>query len=194
MSIKIEKILSAITENTRIIALLNPNNPIGNVYTKEDIERVIEKAKQVGAVLIIDEAYHYYYPNTFLPLALENDNVIILRTFSKAFSIPALRLGVIISNPKIIHYINNAKMTFDVNSIALLFGERLLDHPAILNEIVESESQGNRLATEKKVLVHPYRNDLLKDYLRVSVGSVESMKIFLNAFFEIDLNDKGIST
>lgn len=224
MSIKIEKILSAITENTRIIALLNPNNPIGNVYTKEDIERVIEKAKQVGAVLIIDEAYHYYYPNTFLPLALENDNVIILRTFSKAFSIPALRLGVIISNPKIIHYINNAKMTFDVNSIALLFGERLLDHPAILNEIVESESQGksytlnelskkgyvcrdckgnyifvkpkhearkvaNRLATEKKVLVHPYRNDLLKDYLRVSVGSVESMKTFLNAFFEIDLND-----
>lgn len=224
MTIKIDNILNAINENTRIIALLNPNNPIGNVYTQEEINRVVEKAKQVGAVVIIDEAYHYYYPNTFLRTALKNDNVIILRTFSKAFSIPALRLGIIISNPQLIHYINNAKLTFDANSVALLFGEKLLDHPEILQNIVDSESQGksytlnelskkgyvcrdckgnyifvkpkhearkvaNRLATEKKVLVHPYRNDLLKDYLRVSVGSVESMKIFLNAFFEIDLND-----
>ena len=81
MTIKIDNILNAVNENTRIVALLNPNNPIGNVYTQEEINRVIEKAKRVGAVVIIDEAYHYYYPNTFLPTALENDNVIILRSF-----------------------------------------------------------------------------------------------------------------
>ena len=224
MSINIENVLKAITKNTRIIALLNPNNPIGNVYTQEEINRVIGKAKEVGAVLIIDEAYHYYYPNTFLQTALENDNVIILRTFSKAFSIPALRLGVIISNPQIIRYINNAKLTFDVNSIALLFGEKLLDNPEVLQSVVDNENKGKsyalhelskngytcrdckgnyifvkpkhnartvatRLANEKKVLVHPYGNELLKNYLRVSIGSVASMKIFLNAFFEIDLND-----
>ena len=106
MTIKIENILNVITDNTRIVALLNPNNPIGNVYTQEEINQVIEKTKQVGAILIIDEAYHYFYPNTFLKTALKNDNVIVLRTFSKAMSIPALRLGVIISNPQIIHYIN----------------------------------------------------------------------------------------
>ena len=224
MTIKIDNILNAVNENTRIVALLNPNNPIGNVYTQEEINRVIEKAKRVGAVVVIDEAYHYYYPNTFLSTALENDNVIILRTFSKAFSIPALRLGVIISNPQIIHYINNSKMTFDVNSVALLFGERLLDHPEILQDIVDSENQGKsytlcelskkgyacrdcrgnyifvkprhdarkvaaRLESEKQVLVHPYGNELLKDYLRVSVGSVKSMKIFLKAFYEVDLSD-----
>ena len=49
---------------------------------------------------------------------------------------------MIISNPQIIHYINNSKMTFDVNSVALLFGERLLDHPEILQDIVDSENQG----------------------------------------------------
>ena len=221
MTIKIDNILNAITENTRIVALLNPNNPIGNVYTQEEIDKVVEKTKKVGAVLIIDEAYHYFYPKTFLQTAIKNENVIVLRTFSKAFSIPALRLGVIISNPQIIKYINNAKLTFDVNSIALLFGERLLDHPEILSKVVESENRGKaytlsklqqngykcrdcrgnyifvrpkndarqvaeRLEKEKKVLVHPYGNELLKDYLRVSVGSVDSMKIFLKAFFEID--------
>lgn len=223
MTIKIENILNAITEDTRIVALLNPNNPIGNVYTQEEINQVVEKTQKVGAVLVIDEAYHYYYPNTFLQTALTNDNVIVLRTFSKAFSIPALRLGVIISNPQIIHYINNAKLTFDVNSIALLFGERLLDHPEILKNIVAAENKGKsytlneliqkgyacrdcrgnyifvkpkhdakqvatRLAKEKKILVHPYGNEMLKDYIRVSIGSVNSMKIFLKAFFEIDMN------
>lgn len=221
MTIKIDNILNAINENTRIIALLNPNNPIGNVYTQEEINRVVEKAKQVGAVVIIDEAYHYYYPNTFLRTALKNDNVIILRTFSKAFSIPALRLGIIISNPQLIHYINNAKLTFDVNSVALLFGEKLLDHPEILQNIVDSENEGKafmlkelsmkgytcrdcrgnyifikprhdarkvaeRLKNEKYVLVHPYGNAFLQDYIRVSIGSIKSMKIFLNAFCEID--------
>lgn len=223
MTIRIENILNAITEDTRIVVLLNPNNPIGNVYTQEEINQVVEKTQKVGAVLVIDEAYHYYYPNTFLQTALTNDNVIVLRTFSKAFSIPALRLGVIISNPQIIHYINNAKLTFDVNAIALLFGERLLDHPEILKNVVAAENKGKsytlneliqkgyacrdcrgnyifvkpkhdakqvatRLAKEKKILVHPYGNELLKDYIRVSIGSVNSMKIFLKAFFEIDMN------
>ena len=47
----------------------------------------------------------------------------------------------------------------------------------------------DRLAKEKKVLVHPYGNELLKDYLRVSVGSVNAMKLFLDAFLEIDGQD-----
>lgn len=222
MTIKIENIINAITENTRIVALLNPNNPIGNIYTQEEIDQVIKKTKSVGAILIIDEAYHYFYPNTFLETALKNDNVIILRTFSKAFSIPALRLGVVIANPKIIHYINNAKLTFDVNSVALLFGERLLDCPHILTDIIDAENEGKkyvlgelikhgytcqdcqgnyifvkphhdaqliaqRLDKEKNVLVHSYGNELLKKYLRVSVGSVKSMKIFLEAFLSVDL-------
>lgn len=221
MTIKISNILNAITENTRIVALLNPNNPIGNVYSEEEINRVIQKTQQVGAILIIDEAYHYFYSKTFLKLVLKNDNVILLRTFSKALSIPALRLGVIISNPKVIHYINNARLTFDVNSVALLFGERLIDNPKILEEIVTKEREGKKyilselqrlgyicrdcrgnyifiktkndahiiarqLKEEKKILVHPYNNELLKDYIRVSTASINSMKFFLEAFLDVD--------
>ena len=57
LTIRIEKILEAISENTRVVVLLNPNNPVGNVYTEEELERVIERAKEVGAVVIVDEAY-----------------------------------------------------------------------------------------------------------------------------------------
>ena len=221
LTIKIEKILEAISGDTRVVVLLNPNNPVGNVYTEEELERVIERAKEVGAVVIVDEAYHYFYDRTFLPYALNGENVIVLRTFSKLFSLAACSLGVIISNPEIIHYVKNARLTFDVNAIALLFGERILDRPELIKELIRIEKEGkawilqalekegyecrdcrgnfifvkpkhsarevaNRLETEKKVLVHPYGNELLKDCLRVSVGSKEAMELFLEAFLEVD--------
>lgn len=221
LTISIDKITAAISDNTRVVVLLNPNNPVGNVYSEDEIKAVIERASEVGAVVIIDEAYHYFYPNTFIDYALKGDNVIVLRTFSKLMSLAACRLGIIISNPEIIEYAKKGRLTFDVNSIALLFGERLLDNPDLIDELIEIENEGkkyvlndltkrgyecrdcrgnfifiktkqnaaqvaDRLEKEKKVLVHPYGNPLLKDYIRVSVGSKSAMKIFLDAFYEID--------
>ena len=221
MTISIDKILDAITENTRIVVLLNPNNPIGNVYTEDELEKVIEKTKKVGAIVIIDEEYHYFYPNTFLKYALNEENVVLLRTFSKLFSIAACRLGIVISNSQIIHYVKNAKLTFDANAIALLFAERILDHPEMIEQLIETEKEGKaytlaeltkhgyetrdcrgnfifvtpkhqatevaqKLETEKKILVKSYGNEMLKKYLRISVGSKDAMERFLTAFFEID--------
>lgn len=221
LSMDVNKIIEAINVNTRVIVLLNPNNPVGNVYTEEEVRLIIDKAKSVDAIVIIDEAYHYFYPNTFLKYALQENNVIILRTFSKLFSLAACRLGVIISNPTIIHYIKNAKLTFDVNSIALLFGEKILDNPQLIENLISTEKEGRRyvlaalkehgyeckdcrgnfifvkpkhdakliakkLELEKKVLVHPYSNPLLKEYIRVSTGSKKAMKIFLDVFLELD--------
>ena len=221
LTIDINKILNAITENTRIVVLLNPNNPVGNAYTEEELELVIKKTREVGAIVIIDEAYHYFYDKTFLNYALKEENVILLRTFSKLMSLAACRLGVIISNPNLIHYVKNARLTFDANSIALLFAERLIERPDIVEGLIKTQKEGkeyileelrnrdywckdclgnfifiktrknakevsNLLEENKKILVHPYGNELLKDYIRVSVGSKESMKIFLDAFLEID--------
>ena len=141
--------------------------------------------------------------------------------FPNLFSIAALRLGAIIANPNIIHYVQNAKLTFDVNSVALLFGEKIIEHPDMIQQLIEIENEGKtyaiselkrngyecrdckgnfifikpkhnaievakRLEKESKVLVHPYSNTLLKDYLRVSVGSKKAMRFFLNEFFKID--------
>ncbi len=221
MTLNIQKILDAITENTRIVALLNPNNPMDNAYTEEEAELVIARAKEVGAIVIIDEAYHYFYEESLLSCAMKHDNVVVLRTFSKLYSIAACRLGVVIGHPQLIHYLENAKLTFDVNSFALLFGEKLLDHPEIRDELIQKTNEGKaytmkkltergyecrcckgnflfvkpnhnakeiakRLEEEKKVLVHAYGNPVLKDYLRVSVGSADAMKIFLDAFFAVD--------
>lgn len=141
-SLDVNKIVAAIDGDTRIVVLVNPNNPIGNTYSEEEFSAILKKAKEVGAVVIVDEAYHYFSESTFLPEALRNENVIVTRTFSKLFSIPALRLGVAIGNPKLIHYLRNGQLSFDVNAAALLFGEAMLDHPEMIKELIETEREG----------------------------------------------------
>ena len=221
LTISIDEIISAISGDTRIVVLLNPNNPVGNVYSEEELHKVILRTREVGAILIIDEAYHYFYEKTFLRDAMANDNVIILRTFSKLMSMAALRLGVVVSSPSVIEFVKKARLTFDTNALALLFAERILERPDLIQRLIDTENEGKAfvlsalrergywcrdcrgnfifikplhdakavadcLQTEKKVLVHAYSNPLLKDYLRVSVGSVNAMKRFLNAFLSVD--------
>lgn len=149
LTIDVDNIVSAIDDDTRVVVLLNPNNPVGNVYTEDEAVKVIERAREVGAIVIIDEAYHYFYDNTFLDLQERYDNVALLRTFSKLFSLAAVRLGVIIADEKLIHYVMNAKLTFDVNSIALLFGERILDHPEIEEELIRVEKEGKAFVLDE---------------------------------------------
>ena len=142
---RIENTLNAIDGNTGIVVLVNPNMPIGNVYSQEDIRRVIEKAGQHGAAVIIDEAYYYFYDRTSADLVKEYDNVFVLRTFSKLLSIPALRVGAIISSAENVGYVNNYKPHYTVNSIALLFAEAIIDnHDKLVPELKEQYLEGKR--------------------------------------------------
>ena len=221
LSINIDKILDAINYNTDIVVLLNPNNPVGNVYSEDELEKIIEKTKQCGAIVVIDEAYHYFYKKTFLQYALNNTNVVILRTFSKLFSMAACRLGIIISNANIIEYVKKSRLTFEVNSIALLFAERLVEQPDIIEELIKTTDDGKEYAINKlrnngyevrdcsgnyifikpniepkeleqklkekdKILIKTYGNELLKKYIRVSIGSVRAMEFFVEKFLGED--------
>lgn len=149
LSIDVDKIVEAISDETDIVVLLNPNNPVGNVYTEEELERIVDKADQSGAIVIIDEAYHYFYKDTFLSYALNRNNVVVLRTFSKLFSMAACRLGIIISNPEIIGYVKKSRLTFEVNAIALLFAERLVDHPEVIEGLIKTADEGKQYALER---------------------------------------------
>lgn len=221
LSMDMDKIIEAISEETDIVVLLNPNNPIGNVYSELELDKIIEKANRCDAIVIIDEAYHYFYKKTFLDYALKKSNVVVLRTFSKLFSLAACRLGMIISNPEIIGYIKKSRLTFDANAVALLFAERLLDHPEVIEDLIKTADEGKqyavktlelagyevrdcrgnfifvkpkvsppilekRLKDESKILVKTYGNKLLKDYIRVSTGSKDAMKFFIDMFLSMD--------
>ena len=220
-TISIDSILDVMTNETRVVVLLNPNSPIGNLYTDDEVQQVIDKAKQIGAVVILDEAYHYFYDKTFLHFAKEYDNVVLLRTFSKLMSIAGLRVGVIVGHKDLIHWVKNSRLAYEMNTVGLLFAERILEHPEMIEDLIRQEKEGKaffiselekrgywymdcqgnyvlvkpkhdahevsrRLAEEKKTLVHPYGNAMMKEMLRVTVGSVKAMQFFAKVFFEVD--------
>lgn len=127
-SFDINKLIDRIDDETGLVSLVNPSMPIGNVFEQPDIVRVIEKARTVNAVVIIDEAYHYFYEKGSVDLLKKYDNIVILRTFSKFFSIPGLRLGVVISTKENVQYVKNYKPHYTVNNVALTFGETIVDN------------------------------------------------------------------
>jgi histidinol-phosphate aminotransferase len=149
-----ETIINSINKETGIVVLVNPNMPVGNVYSEFEIESIVKKAKENNVFVIIDEAYHYFYEGTSINLIKNYDNVAILRTFSKMLSIPALRLGAIISSPEIVRCVNNYKPHYTVNSVALLFGEAIVDnHDTLIKEMYHNYEEGMKYLTgrlEKK--------------------------------------------
>ncbi|MBQ3557914.1 MAG: histidinol-phosphate aminotransferase family protein [Agathobacter sp.] len=148
-SLSIEDLLDAIDENTDIVALLNPNSPIGGIYSDEEFERMIQKAKENDAVVCIDEAYYPFGVETKVDFVKKHDNVIVLRTFSKLFSLAGVRVGYAIANEGVIRYMENAQGTYNVNTIGLLFAEELLKTPGMLEKLLEIEEEGkNHLVSE----------------------------------------------
>ena len=147
--IEIEDILNAIDDRTDLVVLLNPNNPIGRNFTEGEVRAVAERAAQCRAVMVIDEAYHYFYPNTFIKLIDEYDHLLLLRTFSKLFSLAGCRLGAVIGSEQLVEYINHVRSSAEVNTVALLFGERLMDHPELIDELIRVEKEGRRFLLEE---------------------------------------------
>lgn len=142
-SFDVRKMLDVIDDNTGIVSIVNPSMPIGNVYEDNDIRKIVEKARKHDALVIIDEAYYYFYDKTSINLLNEFDNVVILRTFSKLFSIPGLRLGVVISNEQIVQYVNNYKPHYTVNNVAIKFAEVIVDNKdRVISELLEKFNNG----------------------------------------------------
>ncbi|MCM1047006.1 MAG: histidinol-phosphate aminotransferase family protein [Clostridiales bacterium] len=138
------KLLEQIDNETSIVSIVNPNMPIGNIYSMDEIIVIIEKAKENDAVVIIDEAYYYFYDISAIELIKKYDNVVILRTFSKMLSICGLRMGAVISSKENIQYIKNYKPHYTVNCLALLFGEAIIDHHDKLITELKSKFIGGR--------------------------------------------------
>ena len=150
LTLDVDKILVAIDDNTGIVVLVNPNMPVGNTYSQEQIEAVIKKAAEHDAFVVIDEAYHYFFEGTSIPLTKKYSNIAVLRTFSKMLAIPALRLGVVIGSEEIIHYVNNWRPHYTVNAVTLKFAEAIIDnHDRLVSELKSKFDEGKKYVLDR---------------------------------------------
>lgn len=142
-TVKVSDILESITSQTGIVILLNPNSPVGTAYTKEEFQAIVKKAAECNAIVVVDEAYHYFYAPTFIQDAVKEEHVIVLRTFSKLCSIAGLRVGYATANPQLIDYIEKAESTFNVNNVGILFATEVLKRPDLMEQMIQEEKEGH---------------------------------------------------
>ena len=112
-----QAVLDAITLRTRMIFLNTPNNPTGQLISIADLVRISEAAP--GAVVLIDEAYIEFGGTTFLPQLPRFPNVLVGRTFSKAYGLAGMRVGVVIGQPQALDPVRAVTLPFNINGVAL---------------------------------------------------------------------------
>ncbi len=141
----IDKMVDSITDKTKIIWLCNPNNPTGTIFKKADLERIIDRIPE-NVIVIMDEAYIEYvtdeeYPDS-LSLLNKYRNMIILRTFSKAYGLASLRCGYGIANEEIVEYFNTVIGPFDVNLFAQKAAVAAMEDQEYLKLVHELNKKG----------------------------------------------------
>lgn len=112
----IETINKKVTANCRMVYLVNPNNPTGHYYSQQDVQEALEKYPHI--VFVIDEAYFEFCSNTVSHLSVDHTNLIVTRSFSKAFGLAGLRCGYLITHPKLCQQIAKIRVGKNVNALA----------------------------------------------------------------------------
>jgi len=121
----LDAMLAAITDKTRVVFVANPNNPTGTCVGRGTLKQFVEKVPD-HVLVVIDEAYFEYAQELFPEYESaehylsESPNLIVTRTFSKAYGLAALRIGYSLSSPEIADFLNRVRQPFNVNSLAMV--------------------------------------------------------------------------
>jgi histidinol-phosphate aminotransferase len=167
----------AITEKTRLIFIANPNNPTGTWLTQSTVHNFIQQVPE-NVLVVLDEAYFEYAIDPALgadgyasALSLLSDfpNLVITRTFSKAYGLAGLRMGYGISSPVVADLLNRVRQPFNVNSLALAAAQAALADEEHLQKSVQVNADG------MNVLIEAFENAGL-DYVP-SVGNFICVKV-----------------
>jgi histidinol-phosphate aminotransferase len=157
-SVDVAALLSACDENTKLIFLCSPNNPVGTVIPRELIWQIV-RARSGKSVVIIDEAYvEYGDTDSLTPLVREFDNLVVLRTLSKALALAGARCGAVVASAGLIRLLDGVLAPYAVSSPVIssaeqaLSGAQLTEAKELVNGIIaERERLRSELATCKAV-------------------------------------------
>lgn len=169
----LDAMAAAVTERTKLVFVANPNNPTGTVHTARAIEAFLDKIPE-RVLVVLDEAYCEYltgdeYPDG-IKLLERYPNLIVCRTFSKAWGLAALRVGYAISSPAIADVLNRVRQPFNVDSVALAAATAVLQDEAYLNRSREVNEAGLRQLSEAFELIGLPYIPSAGNFIAVEVG------------------------
>ena len=116
-NLPMDRFMAALKRKPRWVAIANPNNPTGTIVSRKDLRAILRAAPHT--LVLVDEAYYDFSGQTVLPWIPKYPNLIVTRTFSKAFGLAALRMGCIFANRQLAETMRRGMNPFSVNALAL---------------------------------------------------------------------------
>jgi histidinol-phosphate aminotransferase len=163
-----QKLLGAISARTKIIAIANPNSPSGSPAAREQILELARRAPY--AVILVDEAYFHFCGETVMDLAGATPNLIVARTFSKAYGLAGLRIGVLAGPVETMKWVRRVLSPYSVNSVALACLPVALADAAYLdwyvNEVLAAREEFESALVASRVRFWPSR----ANFILVDIG------------------------
>lgn len=138
-SIDMQRITGAITDNTKLIFVCAPNNPTGNAIEKAVLKRLLEST---DAIVLLDEAYTEFARESHINFVNDFENLVVFRTFSKAFGLAGLRLGYAVLNEELGRCYDKLMLSFSINHLAVKGGIAALSDREFLERTVSMVAQG----------------------------------------------------
>jgi histidinol-phosphate aminotransferase len=172
-----DAVIAAITPRTRMIFLNTPNNPTGQLIRIADVRRIADAAPH--AVVLVDEAYIEFGGQTFLPELARYQNVLVGRTFSKAYGLAGMRVGIVIGQPQALDPVREVTLPFNINAVALAATQAALEDrdflPRYAAEVAKSRE---RLYAACRRLGLPFWESAA-NFVLVRVG--DDVRLFVDA-------------
>ena len=184
----VDKYIATIKKEEPALAVVcNPNNPTGNVLTVDQIEEI---ATSVDCAFLVDEAYVEFYGKSAVNLVKKYSNLIVARTFSKAYGLAGARVGYMIANKEITKMIEKTYMPYHMNSLSLATADivyQMRDEfvPRIQMMIAERKRMSEQLKTLKGVKVYPSSTNFVLIHYNKAVALneyLESLNIGVRSF------------
>lgn len=215
----LDGIISKITNKTKIIWICNPNNPTGTMITEKEFVDFLDKVPS-DVLVISDEAYREYvtredYPHNTIKMLKDYPNLLVMRTFSKAYGLAGIRVAYTVGNKEIIETINKIRGPFNVSSLAQVAAIAALDDNDFLKRSYDINLEGKKYlynefdqmgffyapSETNHIFVNVNKNgqdvfvEMQKkgviirpmggDFIRVSIGTMDENKLFVEKLKEV---------
>ncbi len=184
-----EQLVKAIRPRTKVIAIANPNSPSGSAATREQLLDLARRATQ--AVLLVDEAYFHFHGETVMDLIGKVPNLIVARTFSKAYGLAGLRLGLLAGPVELMRWVRRVLSPYSVNSLALVCLKAALEDSAYLDwyvsEVLAARTEFEAALDSLKIRRWPSR----ANFILVEIGAHHAEFVRLMSDAEVLVRDRS---
>ena len=185
-----------IEKRPKLFCLPNPDSPTGTIFKYEEIIELIELCNSCNTIMLIDEAYHPFYEKTYITYTKKFKNLIVARTFAKAWGLAGLRIGYLVSHPEISIFMKKLRPMYEVGTISVNFMNLMLDHVDEMHKSVNRLLEGKKYFLKELQKLNFKTLDTKGNFVHVNFGDnsnlihakLENIVLYRKNFTEVSLS------